>query len=131
MSITQLKRTASIFYWAGVSMTVGCVAAVVVTHSAWIWRFGRRDFPLPWVFAGLAIVAFLATELCHSVLHRPEKAADQDSQPVLPRDKNDKISKQEFMRQMEAEFDRLDEDKNGELAAEARSAFQVHQIRGG
>src|ERR1017187_1903151 len=35
---------------------------------------------------------------------------------------NDKISKQEFMNFMEAKFDRLDKDKNGELA--------VNELRG-
>jgi EF-hand domain pair len=34
---------------------------------------------------------------------------------VADTDKNGKISKAEFMKFMEAEFDRLDEDKSGEL----------------
>ena len=34
---------------------------------------------------------------------------------LMDTDKNGKISKQEFMRFMEAEFDRLDKDKSGEL----------------
>jgi hypothetical protein len=34
---------------------------------------------------------------------------------LIDTDKNGKISKQEFMRFMEAEFDRLDKDKSGEL----------------
>jgi len=34
---------------------------------------------------------------------------------VMDTDKNGKISKLEFMRFMEAEFDRLDKDKSGEL----------------
>lgn len=34
---------------------------------------------------------------------------------LLDADKNGRVSKQEFMRFMEAEFDRLDKDKSGEL----------------
>jgi hypothetical protein len=34
---------------------------------------------------------------------------------LMDRDKNGKISKQEFMRFMKAEFERLDRDKSGEL----------------
>lgn len=34
---------------------------------------------------------------------------------LMDKDMNGKVSKQEFMRFMEAEFDRLDVDKNGEL----------------
>jgi len=34
---------------------------------------------------------------------------------LMDTDKNGKISKQEFMKFMEAEFDRLDKDKSGEL----------------
>jgi hypothetical protein len=36
---------------------------------------------------------------------------------LMDTDKNGKISKQEFMKFMEAEFDRLDKDKSGELDA--------------
>jgi hypothetical protein len=34
---------------------------------------------------------------------------------LMDKDQNGKVSKQEFMSFMEAEFDRLDKDKNGEL----------------
>ena len=34
---------------------------------------------------------------------------------IMEADKKGKISKQEYMKFMEAEFERLDEDKNGEL----------------
>jgi hypothetical protein len=34
---------------------------------------------------------------------------------IMDKDKNGKVSKQEFMSFMEAEFDRLDKDKSGEL----------------
>ncbi|WP_263368629.1 penta-EF hand family protein [Edaphobacter bradus] len=36
---------------------------------------------------------------------------------LMDTDKNGRISKQEFMKFMEAEFDRLDKDKSGELDA--------------
>jgi hypothetical protein len=125
MSITQLKRTAGACFWGGVVMTLACIAVVPVAHTKLFWRLERKDFPLSWAFAGLAAIAFLATEFCHSVLSRTDKATDQNSQPTLSIDQNGKISKQEFMGVMEAEFDRLDKDKNGELEVKALRASRL------
>lgn len=46
---------------------------------------------------------------------------------LMDTDKNGKISKQEYMSYMEAEFERLDKDKNGELDAKelTRSSLRV------
>jgi hypothetical protein len=46
---------------------------------------------------------------------------------LMDKDKNGKVSKQEFMNFMEAEFNRLDKDKSGELDAQelTQSQFQV------
>jgi Ca2+-binding EF-hand superfamily protein len=44
---------------------------------------------------------------------------------MMDTDKNGKISKQEFMRFMEAEFDRLDKDKSGELDPKELSLSQI------
>ena len=46
---------------------------------------------------------------------------------LMDADKNGKISKEEYMRYMEAEFERLDKDKNGELDVKelTQSAFRV------
>ena len=44
---------------------------------------------------------------------------------LMDTDKNGKISKQEFMSFMEAEFNRLDKDKSGELDAKELTQSQV------
>jgi hypothetical protein len=46
---------------------------------------------------------------------------------LMDKDKNGKVSKQEFMNFMEAEFNRLDKDKSGELDVQelTQSQFQV------
>ena len=46
---------------------------------------------------------------------------------LMDTDKNGKISRQEYMKFMEAEFDRLDRDKSGELDVKelTQSKFQV------
>lgn len=44
---------------------------------------------------------------------------------LMDTDKNGKISKAEFMKYMEAEFDRLDKDKSGELDPKELTQSQV------
>jgi len=48
---------------------------------------------------------------------------------LMDADKNGKVSRQEFMAFMQAEFDRLDKDKSGELDAKelAQSQLQVNK----
>ena len=45
---------------------------------------------------------------------------------LIDTDKNGKISKQEWMRFMEAEFDRLDKTRNGQLDLKELAESQVH-----
>ena len=44
---------------------------------------------------------------------------------LMDKDQNGKVSKQEFMGFMEAEFDRLDKDKNGELDVQELTQSRV------
>lgn len=48
---------------------------------------------------------------------KPALAEEHARELLLLMDKNGKISKQEWMRFMEAEFDRLDKDKTGQIDA--------------
>jgi hypothetical protein len=48
---------------------------------------------------------------------------------LMDTDKNGKISKREFMSFMEAEFDRLDKDKSGELDPKELSEMQMRVYR--
>jgi hypothetical protein len=48
---------------------------------------------------------------------------------LMDTDKNGKISKQEFMSFMEAEFDRLDKDKSGELDPKELTQSQIRAYR--
>jgi hypothetical protein len=116
MSTAKLTRTAAGFFWIGVALTVASIMLVFAHNNEWVRPFDRANIPLVWVFAVLAAVAFLATELCQSISQRASEADDQSSQPAPLMDK---ISKQEFLSFMETEFDRLDQDKNGELDVKA------------
>jgi hypothetical protein len=49
---------------------------------------------------------------------------------LMDTDKNGKISKAEFMKFMEAEFDRLDKDKSGELDAKELTQSLIRPSRG-
>jgi len=48
---------------------------------------------------------------------------------LMDTDKNGKISKKEFLRFMEAEFDRLDKDKSGELDPKELTQSQIRSSR--
>ena len=71
--------------------------------------------------AGTAVpIAVMAQYPIQKVPPRERKlsAGEREAKKLLllmDRDQNGKVSKQEFMSFMEAEFDRLDRDKNGEL----------------
>ncbi len=64
----------------------------------------------PWVGSALAVI----DPPSPVSLARGEKEAKR-LLAIMDKDKNGKVSKQEFMAFMEAEFDRLDKDKSGEL----------------
>src|SRR5580698_1603678 len=49
---------------------------------------------------------------------------------LMDTDKNGKISKAEFMKFMESEFDRLDKDKSGELDAKELTQSLIRPSRG-
>jgi Ca2+-binding EF-hand superfamily protein len=50
---------------------------------------------------------------------------------LMDTDKNGKISKQEYMKFMEAEFERLDKDKSGELDAKELTQSSLRVTRNG
>lgn len=79
----------------------------------------RRHLLIAWVSV---IFAFAGTAFAQkeAVPKQPNKAVLADEHVkelllVMDTDENGKISKQEWMTFMEAEFDRLDKDKSGEL----------------
>src|SRR5579863_5866197 len=104
MSTAKLTRKAAGFFWIGVALTLVSITLVFAHNARWAQPFDREKLPLLWVFAALAAVAFLATELCQSAFHRSREPNDQSSQPMPV---IDKVSKQEFLSFMETEFDRL------------------------
>jgi hypothetical protein len=63
MSATR-RNWAAGFYWTGVAMTVACIALIVVGNTEFAWRLEHTGFPLSWAFAGAAMLAFLAAEVC-------------------------------------------------------------------
>ena len=67
MSTTVRNWTAGLyagFYWIGVIMTVVCVALALAGNTDLIYRFEHSRFPLSWIAAGVAMLAFLAAEFC-------------------------------------------------------------------
>ena len=60
----------------GVILTLACVAVILAGNTELVWRFEHAGFPLSWVLAGAAILAFLATEFCDSTAALPEEAED-------------------------------------------------------
>jgi hypothetical protein len=85
MSTSKRIWTAG-FYWTGVIMTVACFALVFAENTNVILPIEHAAFPLSWAFGGIAVLAFLAAEFCHSFL-LAGRANDQDSElfPELER----------------------------------------------
>lgn len=88
---------------------------------------------------GRSVVAFIGVSLIvasaafgqKEVSVKPDKTAVATENVkqlllLMDTDKNGKISKQEWLRFMDAEFDRLDTDKSGELRSQRAASIEVH-----
>ncbi len=81
--------------------------------------------------AGITVPIAISAQDSPSSSARKEKkvaAGEKEAKKLLllmDKDQNGKVSKQEFMSFMEAEFDRLDKDKSGELDVKELSDGQV------
>jgi hypothetical protein len=82
-----------------------------------------------WAILGTAVAQRAATPKPQDKLALGEAEVTQ-LLLLMDIDKNGKISKQEWMKFMEAEFDRLDKNKSGELDAKdlAQSKLRVSQF---
>ena len=56
---------ASVFYWVGVVMTLSAIGLVLASNTKWGAAVQHTSFPLAWKLAIVAILAFLAGEICH------------------------------------------------------------------
>ena len=66
MKKTSRSRLASVFYWIGVSMTFASITLVLLGNTKLIATVQHTSFPLAWKLAIVAVLAFLASEICHS-----------------------------------------------------------------
>lgn len=80
--MTGRNRLASVFYWIGVLMTFASIALVLLGNTKWVATVQHTSFPLAWKFAIVAVIAFLADEVCgsSSSFHRDN---DSDSRRKL------------------------------------------------
>jgi hypothetical protein len=86
VSNTVRTRTAGLyagFYWIGIIMTIACVAVVLAGNTDLIYPFEHSRFPTSWVFAGVAILSFLAAEFCHAV-ESLQGAAEEEGPELVP-----------------------------------------------
>ena len=87
----------------------------------------RTAIALSVAAAVLAGVAMIGTGRAADEKEKRIAAGETETKKLLllmDRDRNGKVSKQEFMAFMEAEFDRLDKDKSGELDVQELTHFQ-------
>ena len=68
------------FYWIGVATTMACFALVLAGNTELAWRFEHTRFPLSWAFAGGAVLAFLAAELCHPAFSLPAESENRNAE---------------------------------------------------
>lgn len=76
------RNWASGLYWLGVVMTLTCIALVLFGTSEAVHRFEHTDFPLSWACAGVAVLAFLAAELCRADRPPAPKTAPLPASPA-------------------------------------------------
>jgi len=99
---------------------------------------GRRNmiFGLGGLFAAGVSIPVEAQDPSPARKDKKVAAGEKEAKKLLllmDKDQNGKVSRQEFMSFMEAEFDRLDKDKNGELdvqeltQAQVRSSGTIHR----
>jgi hypothetical protein len=69
-------------YWTGIALTVACCALIVASNTDSVWRLEHVGVPLSWACGGLAVLAFLAAELCHSILDHRRETEDRTAELV-------------------------------------------------
>jgi len=74
------RRWSAGFFWIGAASTVGAICVVLAGNTAPVWRLEHQVLPLSWALAGVAVLAFLAVEFCHSVASRPSETQDRSPQ---------------------------------------------------
>ena len=82
MSTTRRNWTAGFYaglYWIGMVMTLACLALILAGNLEPVYRFEHTRFPLSWAFAAVAVLAFLAAELCHPADSFTSEAEDESS----------------------------------------------------
>jgi hypothetical protein len=87
MSTTKRDGTVGFyagFFWLGIVMTLASLALILAGNTELLYRFEHTRFPLSWACAGLAVLAFVATELCHpaDALTATGEAEDESLQPA-------------------------------------------------
>jgi hypothetical protein len=67
MSTFSGTRTTVLYdtlYCAGVVMTLACVAFILAGNTEVLWPLEHARIPLSWVFGGIAVLSFVAAEIC-------------------------------------------------------------------
>jgi hypothetical protein len=87
MSTTKRDGTVGFYaglYWLGMVMTLGCLVLIVAGNTELLYQFEHMRFPLSWACAGIAVLAFVAAELCHpaDALTSSSEAEDEMPQPA-------------------------------------------------
>jgi hypothetical protein len=80
MMSTIQRSWATGFYWAGVALAVAFLALVWAGNTELLWRFEHSGFPVSWVLAGGAVIAFLAFELCDTRVSLPCEAVERSTE---------------------------------------------------
>jgi hypothetical protein len=81
MKISKRERWSVGFYWIGVVMTFATIALVLLGNTKWGAQVEHTSFPLAWKFAIVALLGFVAREICRPPHRQIEK--DRDSRHSL------------------------------------------------
>jgi hypothetical protein len=69
------------FCGLGLVMTLATLALILAGNTEVAYRFEHTGFPLSWGFAAIAILAFLAAEICQPGDSPAREAEQQEAEP--------------------------------------------------
>ncbi len=81
MSVFTHTRTTVLYdvlYCTSVVMTLACLGFVLAGNTEVLWQLEHANIPLSWIFGGIAVLSFLAAEICPSAVVETDSSESEE-----------------------------------------------------